>query len=75
MKLYQEAFVASQIRSLFVVNSTRPIWVDMEEELNAPFGESDYLSQQKVALQNSKMFHTNKVYGVRFKREKNLHFS
>lgn len=69
MQLYQEAFFAAQIDSLFTENSNRPIWVDMEEEMNAPFGTSDYLR-----LQNPIMSHLKNILSQIHKRDKSSPF-
>ena len=69
IKLYQEAFLVAQIVSLLSESMVRPTWVDIEEEINAPFRAADYLSQN-THLDNPIMKHTKTVWHSIHQREK-----
>ena len=71
IQFYQEAFLVTQIGSLFHVSNKSPIWVEIEQELNSPFRAADYLSQS-FQPDNPIMLHTKTMWHMIHKRELTL---
>ncbi len=70
MRLYQEAFIGAQITSLLSNRKDRPLWVNLEEEINAPFKAADYLSHSsKLQGQNPIISKTRDIWHHTHKRE------
>ncbi len=70
MRLYQEAFVGAQIVSLLSNRVSAPLWVDLEEESNAPFRAVDYLRRCPNAdVQNPILSHTRNIWHHIHKKE------
>ncbi len=63
LSLYQGAFVGARIVSLLSNRVSAPLWVDLEEELNAPLRAADYLSHCPNAdVQNPIISHTRNIW-------------
>lgn len=73
MQLYKEAFTSAQIITLLSHKDNRPIWVDLETEINSPFKACDYLSQHPndTVKSNPIMIHTRNVWH-RLHRKENI---
>uniref|UniRef100_A0A671TVA8 Reverse transcriptase domain-containing protein n=1 Tax=Sparus aurata TaxID=8175 RepID=A0A671TVA8_SPAAU len=73
MQLYQEAFLTAQICLLRLESNNRPLWVQIEQELNKPFNAADYLSQSSQ-IDNPITLHTKTIWHKIHKKEKSSAF-
>ncbi len=63
----------AQICSLRLESNDRPLWVQIEQELNKPFNAADYLSQSSQT-DNPIILHTKTIWHKIHKREKSSAF-